>query len=82
MNEVNNLQNVFGKCILNFKACWSRDAPPGLTFNNCRLCPHCIYAFCIYPRTNSDLFHLYHKLMGYFKRDVKCLQRGTNRVFK
>ena len=29
------------------KAYWSRDAPPGLTFNNCTLCPHCIYVFCI-----------------------------------
>jgi len=29
-----------------------------LTFNNCTLCPHCIYLFCIYLRTNSDLCHL------------------------
>jgi len=28
-----------------------------LTFNNCTLCPHCIYL-----RTNSDLCHLHHKL--------------------
>ena len=41
-----------------FKAYWSRDAPTGLTFNNCTLCPHCIYVFCIYLRTNSDLCHL------------------------
>ena len=25
-----------------------------LTFNNCTFCPHCIYVFCIYLRTNSD----------------------------
>ena len=37
-----------------FKAYWSCDAPTGLTFNNCRLCPHCICVFCIYLRTNSD----------------------------
>jgi len=38
-----------------FKAYRSRDAPTSLTFNNCALCPHCIYMFCIYLRTNSDL---------------------------
>ena len=27
------------------------------TFNNCTLCPHCIYVFCIYLRINSDLCH-------------------------
>ena len=44
-----------------FKACWLRDATTSLTFNNCTLCPHCIYVFCIYLRTNSDLCHLQHK---------------------
>ena len=34
-----------------------------LIFNNCTLCPHCIYVFCIYLRTNSDLYHLQHKLV-------------------
>jgi len=29
-----------------------------LTLNNCTLCLHCIYLFCIYLRTNSDLCHL------------------------
>ena len=37
-----------------------------LTFNNCTLCPHCIYVFCIYLRTNSDLCHLQHKLIGFY----------------
>ena len=32
-------------------------------------CPHCIYVFCIYPRTNSDLCHLQHKLIGFYNRD-------------
>jgi len=36
-----------------FKAYLSRDAPIGLTFNNCTLCPHCIYVFCIYPRKKT-----------------------------
>jgi hypothetical protein len=40
---------------------------------------HCIYVFCIYLRTNSDLRHLYHKLIGFYKRDEKFLLRGTNR---
>ena len=49
-----------------------------LTFNNCTLCPQCIYVFCVYLRTNSDLCHLQHKLIGFYNRDEKCLQRGTN----
>ena len=53
-----------------------------ITFNNCTLCPHCIYVFCIYLRTNSDLCHLQHKLIGFYNRDGKCLQRGTDWVFK
>ena len=59
-----------------------RDAPTGSTFNNCTLCPHCIYVFCIYLRTNSDSCHLQHKLIGFYNRDEKCLQRGTDWVFK
>jgi hypothetical protein len=38
--------------------------------------------FCIYLRTNSDLFHLQHKLIGFYNLDEKCLQRGTDWVFK
>ena len=49
----------------------------GLIFNNCMLCPHCIYVCCIYLRTNSDLCHLQHKLIGFYNRDEKCLLRGT-----
>ena len=33
--------------------------------NNCTLCPHCIYL-----RTNSDLCHLQHKLIGFYNRDL------------
>ena len=44
--------------------------------------PHCVYVFCIYLRTNSDLCHLQHKLIGFYNRDKKCLQRGTDWVFK
>jgi len=38
--------------------------------------------FCIYLRTNSDLCHLQHKLTGFYNRDEKCLQRGTDWVSK
>jgi len=44
--------------------------------------PTLIYVFCIYLRTNSDLCHLRHKLVGFYNLDEKCLQRGTNWVFK
>ena len=44
--------------------------------------PTIIYVFCIYLRTNSDLCHLQHKLIGFYNRDEKCLLRGTNWVFK
>ena len=50
--------------------------------NNCMLWLHRIYMFCIYVRTNSDLCHLQHKLIGFYKRDEKCLQRGTDWGFK
>ena len=39
-------------------------------------------AFCMYLGTNSDLCHLQHKLIGFYNRDEKCLQRGTYWVFK
>jgi len=65
-----------------FRAYWLRDAPTGLTFNNCTFCPHCIYVFCIYLGTNGDLCQLQHKLIGFYNRDEKCLQRGTDWVFK
>ena len=48
----------------------------------CTLCPHCIYVFCIYLRINSDLCYLQHKLIGFYNRDEKCLQRGTDWVFE
>jgi len=38
--------------------------------------------FCVYLRTNSDLCHLQHKLVGFCNPDEKCLQRGTGWGFK
>jgi len=32
--------------------------------------------------TNSDLCRLQHKLIGFYNRDEKCLQRRTDWVFK
>jgi hypothetical protein len=51
-------------------------------FNNCTLCPYCIYVFCICLRTNSNLRHLHKKLIDFYKQDEKCLLRGTNWAFK
>jgi len=44
--------------------------------------PTLYYVFCTYLSTNSDLCHLHHKLIGFYNRDEKCLQRGTDWVFK
>jgi hypothetical protein len=45
-------------------------------------CPQCtsIDVFCTYLRTNSNLGHLQHKLIGFYGREEKCLLRGTNWV--
>jgi len=31
---------------------------------------HCIYVFCMYLRTNSDLCHLQNNLIGFYNRDL------------
>jgi hypothetical protein len=41
-----------------------------------------LYVFCIYLRTNGDFCHLQHKMIGFYNRVEKCLQRGTNWVCK
>jgi hypothetical protein len=38
--------------------------------------------FCIYLRTNNDLYHLQHELIGFYYPDEKRLLRGTDWVFK
>jgi hypothetical protein len=65
-----------------FKAYWLSDAPAGLKFSNFTLCQHCIYVFCIYLRTNSDFCFIQNKLIGFYNRKEKCLQRGTAWDFK
>jgi len=42
-----------------------------------------LYLFVLYLSENKQrLVPLYHKLTGFYKRDEKCLLRGTNCVFK
>ena len=69
------------QAILTFKVYCLRTKT-GLTLMNYTFCLHSIYVFCIYLRTSSDLCHLQHKLIGFYNRDEKCLQRGTDWVFK
>jgi hypothetical protein len=73
---------LFIRLHLHFKAYWLCDASTGLTFKNCTLCPHCIDVFCVYVRINSYLCHLNKKLIGFYNRDKKCLQRGTDWTVK
>jgi hypothetical protein len=49
---------------------------------DCTLCPYSIDMLCIGLRTNSDSCHLHKKLIGFYNRVVKCLQRGTDWEFK
>ena len=39
---------------------------------------------CVFylSENNSDLYHLQHKLIGFYNRDEKCSLRGTNWVFE
>jgi hypothetical protein len=46
------------------------------------MCNLFIYVFCIYLRTNSDLCHLQHELIGFYNQDEKCLQHSTDWGFK
>jgi hypothetical protein len=52
-----------------------------LTFNNCTLCPHYIYVLYL-SENKQRLVPLKHKQIGFYNRDEKCLQRGTDWVFK
>jgi hypothetical protein len=73
------------------QSCWFQIALPHFWYSTvmvivtllkptgCMLCPCCIYVFCIYLRTNSDLCHL---LIGFYNRNERCLLRSTDWVFK
>jgi hypothetical protein len=41
-----------------------------------------IMCFFIFVRTNNDLCSVQHKLIGFYNRDDKCLQRGTDWALK
>jgi len=42
-----------------------------------------LYLCVLYSYENKQrLVPLHHKLIGFYNRDEKCLQRGTNWVFK
>jgi hypothetical protein len=41
-----------------------------------------LYLCILYLSENDDLGHLQHKLTAFYNRDEKCLQRGTDWVFK
>jgi hypothetical protein len=41
-----------------------------------------LYLCVLYLSENSDFCHLQYKLVGFYNRDEKCLQRGTDWVFK
>jgi hypothetical protein len=42
-----------------------------------------LYLRVLYLSENKQrLVHLQHKLIGFYIRDEKCLQRGTDRGFK
>jgi hypothetical protein len=36
-----------------------------LTLKNSTFCPHTIFVFCIYLKTNSEFCHLQHKLVAF-----------------
>ena len=60
---------------------WLLCAPPGITPKILVLSTQCIYVFCVDLRTNSDLCHLQHKLIGFYNRDGVCLLRSTDWIF-
>ena len=46
-------------------------------------CPHSVFmCFCVDLKTNSDYFPIQHQLTGFYNRDVVCLLRGTDWIFK
>ena len=62
--------------------CLQRGTDWDFKYSGLRLvCKGLSYIY-IYIRTNSDLCDLQHKLIGFYNRDEKCLQRGTDWVFK
>ena len=63
--NINEENGTIGLIFYSLLVTWCTNS---LTFNNCTLCPHRIYVFRIYLRTNSDLYHLQHKLIGFYNQ--------------
>jgi len=42
----------------------------------------CLYVVYVSQKTTTKVFPIQHKLIGFYNRDEKCLQRGTDWVFK
>ena len=61
-----NAVEVWSVANLTFQSLPVTWCTTSLTFNNCTFCPYCSYVFCVYLRTNSDLCHLQHKLIGFY----------------
>jgi hypothetical protein len=57
---------------------WSTNS---LTFSNC-ISAQAVFMCWHLSLKNIDLCHLQHKIIGFYNREEKCLQRGTDRVFK
>jgi hypothetical protein len=58
------------------------DAQTGLKFKNFAFCHNVFVRFFIYMRTNSYVCPIQHTLIGFYNRDEKSLQRGTDWAFK
>ena len=43
---------------------------------------HIVHLSVCFVSQNSDVCPIQHKLTGFYNRDEKCLQRGTDWVFK
>jgi hypothetical protein len=44
--------------------------------------PHCVFVFFIHLRTNSDFCPIKRQMIGFYNRNEKCLQRGTDWEYK
>jgi hypothetical protein len=59
---------------------WLRDAPA--VCQQFYILPTLYLCVLYLSRTNSDIYPLQHKMIGFYNRDEKSSQRGTNWVFK
>jgi hypothetical protein len=62
-----------------FTAHWLRDAPIGLTFNNCTFCRHCIYFVWIWKQT--AIISLYSINWLVFITETECVYCAVRSTF-